>query len=44
MTSLTIEASVRQAHGYVDFWKVACQNRVVLQSSSILKGAYDERM
>ena len=33
MTPLTIEAPVRQTHGDVDFWKVACQNRVVLPAA-----------
>ena len=33
MKPSTIEISIRQAYGYVDFWKVACPNRVVLPAT-----------
>lgn len=33
MTPSTIETSVCQAHSYVDFWKVACPNRVILPAT-----------
>ena len=33
MTPLTGDAPVRRAHGYVDFWKVACPNRVILPAT-----------
>ena len=39
MTPFTVDAPVRRAHGYVDFWKVACSYRVILPVTQYFEGS-----